>query len=139
MTSRSKTHCSDCLVAYGVDIFGDRWTLLIVRDLILHGKRTFTEFRESEEGIATNILSDRLKTLEAAGIVTRSKDPRNGKSYIYTITDKGFGLAPVIFEIIRWSGQYTKLSPERQALLRQIDKDQAGFSAHLKAKAQANS
>lgn len=138
MTAKTKSHKSDCPIASGVDVFGDRWTLLIIRDLILHGKRTFTAFRESAEGIATNILADRLKMLEAEGIVTRLRDPLNGKSYIYTITDKGFGLAPVIFEILRWSARNTDLNPDRRALLRQIDDDQAGLTARLRAKAQAN-
>lgn len=135
MESKSKSHITGCAVAFGVNIFGDRWTLLILRDLILHGKRTFSAFRDSGEGIATNILTVRLKRLETEGIVIRSRDPENGKSYIYTLTEKGFGLTPVIFEILRWSAQHTELSPERRALLHKIDEDPEGFTAVLKAKA----
>ena len=136
MDGKSKTHASDCLVAFGVNIFGDRWTLLIIRDLILYGKRTFSAFSDSDENIATNILTDRLKRLEGEGIVTRTRDPENGKSYIYTLTAKGFGLAPVIFEILKWSAQYTELNSQRQALLHQIETDRDGFTARLKSKAQ---
>jgi len=134
MKNTAKKHSSGCPVAYGLDIFGDRWTLLILRDMILHGKRRYGELLDAEEGIATNILADRLKQLEADGIVTRARDPENRRSYVYTLTNKGLSLMPVLFEIIRWSGQYRTLNAVRKKLLKRIAEDPAGLMAEVRAR-----
>ena len=134
MKNTAKKHSSGCPVAYGLDIFGDRWTLLILRDMILHGKRRYGELLDAEEGIATNILADRLKQLEADGIVTRARDPENRRSYVYTLTNKGLSLMPVLFEIILWSGQYRTLNAVRKKLLKRIAEDPAGLMAEVRAR-----
>jgi len=134
MKNTAKKHTSGCPVAYGLDIFGDRWTLLILRDMILHGKRRYGELLDAEEGIATNILADRLKQLEADGIVTRARDPENRRSYVYTLTNKGLSLMPVLFEIILWSGQYRTLNAVRKKLLKRIAEDPAGLMAEVRAR-----
>lgn len=134
MTAQKK-HMTDCLVANGLNLFGDRWTLLVLRDLILHGKTRFSEFVEAEEGIATNILSDRLRRLEAEGIVTRSKDPSNGKSYVYRLTEDGIALAPVLFEIIRWSGRTMTMNAERRALLQRVQVEPEVLLEEIRARA----
>jgi len=94
---------SDCPVASALDIIGDKWTLVIVRDMLFGGKSTFKELSESTEKIASNILSSRLKLLEYHKIITKSKVPGNDKAVVYRPTDKGTSLAPVIVELIAWS------------------------------------
>lgn len=131
MSKQPKKHQSGCLVAFGVDVFGDRWTLLVIRDMLLYGKKTYSEFLEAEENIATNILADRLKLLESEGVVEKSRDPENRRSYIYSLTDKGYALAPVILEIISWSAKYLRLNSVRKDLLHRIEHDRDALLKEL--------
>lgn len=94
---------SGCPVASTLDIIGDKWSLLIVRDMLLAGKKTFKEFSISPEGIAPGILSSRLKWLEENELITKRKLPGNHKENIYLLTEKGIELAPVLTEVILWS------------------------------------
>jgi len=94
---------STCPVASALDIIGDKWSLLIMRDMLTQGKKTFKEFSESQEGIAPGILSSRLKWLEVNGLMTKQKLPQNQKENIYLLTEKGIELAPIILELIVWS------------------------------------
>jgi DNA-binding HxlR family transcriptional regulator len=94
---------SICPVASALDIIGDKWSLLIMRDMLVRGKKTFKEFSESQEGIAPGILSSRLKWLEENGLMTKQKLPQNQKENIYLLTEKGIELAPIITELIIWS------------------------------------
>ena len=94
---------STCPVASALDIIGDKWSLLIMRDMLTQGKKTFKEFSESQEGIAPGILSSRLKWLEENGLMTKQKLPQNQKENIYLLTEKGIELAPIILELIVWS------------------------------------
>ena len=86
--------------------FGDRWSLLIIRDLMVRGYRTFKEFQESGEGIATNILTDRLKTLEASGIIRAEREESDGRRVNYRLTEKGIDLAPVLLELLIWGAHH---------------------------------
>jgi DNA-binding HxlR family transcriptional regulator len=97
---------SGCPVSLGLDIFGDRWTLLIVRDLMFTGKRHYREMLHSSEHISTNILADRLKMLLAEGIVTKSGDPTHLQKVVYRLTEKGIALYPVLMAISEWSYRY---------------------------------
>lgn len=97
---------SGCPVSLGLDIFGDRWTLLIVRDLMFGGKRHFREMLASEEHISSNILADRLKLLLAQGIVSAAPDPDHAQKVIYRLTEKGVALYPVLMAISEWSYEY---------------------------------
>ena len=97
---------SDCPIGFALDVFGDRWTLLIVRDLMFFGKVSYGDFLSSEEGIATNILADRLETLERAGIVKKARDTTNKTKFIYSLTAKGIDLLPALIEVILWSAKY---------------------------------
>lgn len=97
---------SGCPVSLGLDIFGDRWTLLVVRDLMFSGKRHFREIQGSEEGISSNILADRLKLLLGEGIVTKAEDPDHKQKVVYSLTEKGVALLPILMQISRWSYQY---------------------------------
>ena len=94
-----------CPISSALDIIGDKWTLLIVRDMLFDHKKTFKDFSNSVESIASNILSSRLKMMEEMGIIRKSKMEGNQKSYIYTLTEKGVGLLPVIAEITLWSDE----------------------------------
>ena len=94
---------SGCPLASTLDIIGDKWSLLIVRDMLLQGKKTFKDFSTSPEGIAPGILSSRLKWLEENELITKQKLPDNKKENIYLLTEKGIELAPIITEIILWS------------------------------------
>jgi len=94
---------SGCPIASTLDIVGDKWSLLIVRDMLLQSKKAFKEFSTSPEGIAPGILSSRLKWLEENDLITKQKLPDNQKENVYLLTEKGIELAPVITEIILWS------------------------------------
>ncbi len=94
---------SGCPIASTLDIVGDKWSLLIVRDMLLQGKKTFKDFSISPEGIAPGILSSRLKWLEENELITKQKLPDNQKENIYLLTEKGIELAPIITEVILWS------------------------------------
>ncbi len=97
---------SGCPLSVSLDVFGDRWSLLIVRDLMVRGFRTFREFKESGEGIATNILANRLKKLEAADIITPEAEETDGRKINYRLTKKGIDLAPALLEIFVWAARH---------------------------------
>lgn len=97
---------SDCPISYALDFFGDKWTLLIIRDLIFDQKKFYTDFRNSKEGIATNILSDRLKRLEQSDIITSSVYAQKRTKKVYQLTPKGKDLIPVLLEMMAWSAKY---------------------------------
>jgi DNA-binding HxlR family transcriptional regulator len=106
-TSKAKTR-SGCPVSVSLDLLGDRWSLLIVRDLMVRGYRTFREFQHSGEGIATNILTDRLQKLEVSGILKREPAAEDGRSTYYRLTAKGIALAPVLLELLIWGAHFEK-------------------------------
>jgi DNA-binding HxlR family transcriptional regulator len=99
---------SSCVIASALDLIGDKWSLLIIRDMLLHKKTTYKEMVSSDEGIATNLLSTRLKLLESLEIITKRKLPENKKENIYLLTEKGIDLAPIILEIVLWSDKYVR-------------------------------
>ncbi|WP_253073593.1 winged helix-turn-helix transcriptional regulator [Sodalis ligni] len=94
MKTTGKEIRSHCAVNYGVEIFGDRWSLLIIRDIVFAGKKTYGEFLKSEEGIATNVLASRLAFLEAQGILSRVPSPDDGRKDFYTLTEKAWTSFP---------------------------------------------
>jgi DNA-binding HxlR family transcriptional regulator len=97
---------SGCPVSIALDVLGDRWSLLVIRDLMVRGVDTFTAFQRAGEGIATNILADRLQRLERAGIVRRATRPGDGRRVHYRLTEKGIDLAPVLIELLLWSARH---------------------------------
>lgn len=99
---------SGCPISIALEIFGDSWSLLIVRDLMFKNLHTFNEFLGAGEGIASNILTDRLTKLEAAGIVRKSPDEADARRFRYQLTEKGIDLAPALIEIVLWSARYEK-------------------------------
>src|SRR5436309_15844877 len=121
---------SGCPVSVSLEILGDRWSLLIIRDLMIRGFRTFKEFQESGEGIATNILADRLDKLEAAGIITAESEETDGRRVNHRLTEKGIGLAPVLVELLFWGARHEEtgapcaiienMEKNRQVLLAEV-------------------
>lgn len=99
---------SGCPVSVSLEIFGDRWSLLIIRDLMVRGLRTFKDFQGSSERIATNILADRLQKLQAAGIIASEAEERDARRINYRLTEKGIDLAPVLLELLIWGAKHEK-------------------------------
>ncbi|MGB5213972.1 MAG: helix-turn-helix domain-containing protein [Anderseniella sp.] len=133
MKTENKKRETGCPITFGLDTFGDRWSLLIIREIMLQGKKTYSEFLEADEGIASNILIARLKHLEAEGIVEKSRDPENRRAFIYDLTKKGRDLAPILLEIIIWSGMHDKRPYALKTVLNKIEQDREGFEASLRA------
>ncbi|MEI2695265.1 MAG: helix-turn-helix domain-containing protein [Saprospiraceae bacterium] len=114
---------SDCPINFALEIFGDRWTLLIIRDLMFKEKNYYGEFLVMEEKIATNILADRLALLESWGIVTRTIDEQHNSKKIYKLSKKGIDLLPVLTEIILWSAKYDPHSAVDKKFVRLVKKN----------------
>jgi DNA-binding HxlR family transcriptional regulator len=106
MTVQTHDTQGKCPVAFGLDLFGDRWSLLIIRDIVFKGKSHYSDFARSPEKISTNILANRLARLEGEGILSRRPDPTNQTRRIYRLTEKGEALIPVLLEIVRWSAAH---------------------------------
>lgn len=121
---------SGCPLNASVEMLGDRWSLLIIRDMMLCGARSYKEFLECYEGIATNILADRLRKLMAYGIITTEKDPSDGRKLIYLLTAKGIDLAPVLTEMVLWASAYEETG--NQALVRQMREHKEKFLAGVR-------
>ena len=113
MRSTSAKRRSGCPVSISLDLFGDRWSLLIVRDLMVRGLRTFSEFQKSGEGIASNILADRLRHLETAGLIVAERAAEDGRSNHYRLTPKGIALAPAMLELFIWAGRHEQTGAPR--------------------------
>ena len=118
---------SECPLNASVEMLGDRWSLLIIRDMMLRGFKTYKQFLECYEGIATNILADRLRKLVAYGIISTEPDPADGRKRIYLLTSKGIDLAPVLTEMVLWAAAHE--STGNEALVRLMRKDKEQFLA----------
>lgn len=114
-TTSKEDFRSHCAVNYGVEIFGDRWSLLIIRDVVFTGKKTYGEFLKSEEGIATNVLASRLAFLEEQGILFRAPNPDDKRKDFYTLTEKGLDLIPIVLSVVLWSAKYDSKSYVRRS------------------------
>jgi DNA-binding HxlR family transcriptional regulator len=115
-------HRSGCPISLALEVFGDRWTLLIVRDLVFAGKRHFREMLDSDERISSNILADRLSMLVDHGIVTKAEDPSHKQKAIYSLTEKGIDLLPVLVQIGIWSRKHRPVSDEYGAVAAKHEK-----------------
>ena len=121
---------SGCPLNASIEMLGDRWSLLIIRDMMLRGSRTFKEFLNSYERPATNILADRLRRLESYGIITTRADPTDGRKLIYLLTPKGLDLAPVLTEMVLWAAAHERT--DNQALVNEMRKDKQAFLAAIR-------
>lgn len=111
--ARSATLRSGCPINLSLEVIGDNWSLLVIRDIMFGGRRHFRDLlTQSEEGIASNILSDRLKRLTDAGLVTRAPDPGHRQRQIYSLTEQSIQLVPVIVQLGAWGRRFLPVSPE---------------------------
>jgi len=118
---------SSCPINIALELFGDKWTLLIVRDMMFRQLQAYGDFLNSPEGISTNILADRLKQLESNGLIRKYPDPGDGKKYIYLLTEKGEELMPVLIEMIRWGMKYSEDSAMPVEIRKRLETDLDGF------------
>ena len=130
--SRNQSHRSGCPIGITLDMLGDPWTLLVVRDLMFKGSKAFGDFLSADEGIASNILTDRLCRLEANGIVVKRRDPADGRRLIYRLTAKGIDLAPALVEIVLWATRHEKTDAPPE-IIRAMRNDKAAFLKQLRA------
>ena len=108
----NEEHRSGCPINLTLEVLGDKWSLLIIRDMIFGGKRHFRELMRSEEGISSNILADRLRMLVEEGIITKADDPSHRQKAIYSLTERGIALLPVFAHIGAWGRKYLPVSEE---------------------------
>lgn len=125
---------SHCPTNFALEHFGDKWSLLIVRDLMFKGKRHYNEFLEAGEKVSTSVLRDRLRSLEQAGILTKGSDTVKKSRIRYNLTQKGIDLLPMMIDMISWSGKYdgsteagseflNRAANDREALLAELQKE----------------
>lgn len=125
-------HRSHCPITFALDIFGDKWTLLILRDIIFFDKRFYKDFATSVEGISTNILADRLQKLEEQGILLKKRDKDDRKRFIYAPTKKGLDLIPVMLEMSIWSSEHDKNTAAPPELMVRIKKDPRKHASEIR-------
>jgi DNA-binding HxlR family transcriptional regulator len=123
---------SPCPLNASVEMLGDRWSLLIIRDMMLRGFQTYKEFLECYEGIATNILADRLRKLVDYGIIEMKQDESDGRKVIYRLTQKGIDLAPVLTEMVLWAATHEETG--NQALIKTMRDDKEKFLQGIREK-----
>src|SRR5436190_3083512 len=129
--SQKSERRSGCPVSISLEMLGDRWSLLIIRDLMVRGYRTFKEFQQAGEGIATNILADRLRKLQAEGIISAEAPPEDGRRVNYRLTEKGINLAPVLLDLLIWGARHQKtMAP--CALIDKMESDREGVLAEVR-------
>ncbi len=108
-------------MTYVLEILGDKWSFLIIRDMLFRGCCRYKQFIDSDEGVATNILADRLKKLQKHGLITQCKDPENGRQKLYHLTEKGLDLIPSILQLVKWSGHYDDNSVLSEKIMHYLD------------------
>src|SRR5215203_1667866 len=118
---------SDCPVSSSLDVWGDKWSLLIIRDLMFAKECTYGDFLKSPEGIATNILASRLQALEENKMIEKLDHPDSKAKVLYRLTQKGIDLLPLMIEINLWAEKYYTIPGERKAMLNEVKKDKVGF------------
>ncbi|MGJ4788135.1 winged helix-turn-helix transcriptional regulator [Leptospira koniambonensis] len=118
---------SDCPISCSLDIWGDKWSLLIIRDLMFGKECTYGDFLKSKEGIATNILASRLQVLEENKIIEKHDHPDSKAKVLYKLTRKGIDLLPILVEIHLWAEKYSTIPADKKAMLKEVKKDKLGF------------
>ena len=118
---------SECPISCSLDIFGDKWSLLIIRDMMFFNKSTYGDFLKAEEKIATNILASRLQTLEENDVIEKLEHPDSKAKVLYRLTQKGIDLLPLMIEINIWANKYFDLPEERKAMLKEVKKGKEQF------------
>lgn len=118
MSFLKKTFRCNCPVTSALDIVGDKWTLVIIKQMLLEYKTTFKDFYDSDEAIAPNILSERLKKMQSIGLIDKLKHPTNRKTNIYILTEKGLTLTPIVIELALWA--HNNITPMNQDVLKDL-------------------
>lgn len=118
---------SECPLSCSLDIFGDKWSLLIIRDLMFNKKSTYGDFLKSAEGIATNILSSRLQSLEENKLIEKLEHPDSKAKILYRLTQKGIDLLPILVEVYLWAEKYFTIPNDIKATIKEAKKDKDGF------------
>ena len=127
---------SVCPVTYALEIFGDRWTLLVLRDLMLEGRSRFKELLGANEGLATNVLTERLRRLERRRLVSKTRDLADARQVVYTPTETAIGLVPMLVEMMIWSARqgHARVAP---SFIRRFEKDREALVRDLQAEIRA--
>ena len=131
MKRNEKKYRSHCPINFAQETFGDRWSLLIIRDLMFKGKKYYGEFLNSDEKISTNILADRLEKLEAEGLITKAIDNENNSKKIYALTQKGIDLLPMLLEMIAWSAKHDDETEAPAEFIRKLEEDKESLIREL--------
>ena len=124
---------SKCAISLTLELLGDRWTLLVIRDMLIFQKKRYQDFLESPEKISTNILADRLFRLQQLGIITKSGDPDNKKQFIYAPTAKGIDLLPILFDLARWGIKHDPRTDLKHGLVHRFVHDEQKWSKEIRA------
>jgi DNA-binding HxlR family transcriptional regulator len=125
--NKKNSRRSDCPFSCSLDIWGDKWSLLIIRNLMFYNVNTYGEFLKAPEKIATNILADRLASLEKAGLITKQEHPESKVKIFYKLTQMGIDLLPVMVEISAWADKYFEIAPYAKKMTEIAKKDRDGF------------
>ena len=131
MKKSERKYRSHCPINFAQEIFGDKWSLLIIRDLMFKGKKYYGEFLSSDEKISTNILANRLEKLEIDGLITKVIDHDNNSKYIYTLTQKGVDLLPMLLEMIAWSAKYDDETGTPKEFIQKLEEDKESLIHEL--------
>lgn len=124
----------NCPISFSLESFGDRWSLLILRDILLEDKKHYNEFLESGESISTNILADRLKKLQTEGILSKNRDPENKKQFIYSPTIKCLDLLPIMLEMAEWGAKYDPDTAAPSSEIAKIRKNRKEYIENIRKK-----
>ena len=125
-----------CPVRFGMSQFGDKWSFLIIRDLMFKGRKYYHEFMEAGEGISTNVLATRLADLESNAIIAKARDPEKGSRYVYSLTEKGIELMPMMLAMMDWAEKYDAATEVPEEFINKLRSDQAGLERDLQRKLQ---
>ena len=129
---------SGCPIRFGASALGDRWCLMIIRDLMFQDRKYYRDFLEAGEGISTNILADRLLRLEAAEIITKTRDPQHGKRFIYRLTTKGMALIPVMLELMKWAADFDDYTEMPKSFVNRLRSNSPAIAEEIISKMQAS-
>jgi DNA-binding HxlR family transcriptional regulator len=129
---------SDCPISFCLDMLGDTWSLLIIRDMLFAGKKSFNEFLRSDEGIARNILANRLTQMEAKGIITKHAHATDGRKDVYELTEKGLDLTPILLDMSVWGSVYESRTTVDPQLQGGTHMEREAFSTSIKEKVQGD-
>lgn len=124
---RKSSQRSNCPISCSLEIWGDKWSLLIIRDLMFANKNTYSDFLQADEKISTNILAARLQTLEQEEIIQKCEHPKSRAKVWYQLTPKGIALMPILIEIHLWTAQFSDVPAELQQALNSVKADKSGF------------